>query len=196
MPEVEDIFTDLPEVETERLLLIKATPDRAVELFAFSGSPEATRFMTWPTNTSFDQTETAIRFIMGRYERREVAPWLICHKRLNRVIGMAGFNWWIPHHGRAEISYALAPAWWGQGLATEVVAAVVRFGFEEMGCNRLEALVHPENLASRRVLVKVGFEEEGLLREVLLMKGTPTDHLICGLLRRDWHRGNEETEPV
>jgi ribosomal-protein-alanine N-acetyltransferase len=186
LPEVEDIFASLPEVETDRLVLIKASPDRAVELFAFAGDPEATRFMTWPTNTSFDQTENAIRYIMGRYERHEVAPWLILHKAKNRVIGMAGFNWWLPHHARAEISYALARHWWGQGLATEAVQALVRFGFTEMGCNRIEALVHPENIASRRVAEKVGFRQEGLLREVLLLKGEPADHLIYGLLRRDW----------
>lgn len=182
---MEDIFAALPEVETNRLVLIKAALDRAAELFAFSGSPEATRYMTWPTNTSLEQTENAIRYVMGRYERHEVAPWLILHKTTNRVIGMTGFNWWIPHHGRAEISYALAPAWWGQGLATEAVEAVARFGFEEMGCHRLEALIHPENLASQRVAEKVGFQEEGLLREVLPLKGVPTDHLIYGLLRRD-----------
>lgn len=186
MPEIEDIFGALPTIETDRLRLIKATPDRAVELFAFSGDPEATRFMTWPTNTSFDQAENTLRYIVSRYERQEVAPWLIEHQGRNRVIGMAGFNWWMPHHARAEISYALARPWWGKGLATEVVQAVLRFGFEEMGCNRLEALIHPDNLSSRRVAEKVGFRQEGILREALLLKGIPADHLIYGLVRRDW----------
>jgi ribosomal-protein-alanine N-acetyltransferase len=187
--QVEDVFADLPEVETERLKLIKATEDRAAELFDFSGSAEATRFMTWEANASVEQTAKAIRHMLDLYDRHEVAPWLILHKGQQRVIGMAGYNWWQPRHGRAEISYALAPAYWGQGFATEAARAVIRFGFERMALNRVEALVHPENIASRRVLMKVGMVAEGMLRQVLALKGVPTDHMIYSLLRADWRAG-------
>ncbi|MFZ5823123.1 MAG: GNAT family N-acetyltransferase [Bacillota bacterium] len=189
MLQVEEIFRDLPELETERLRLIKPSLDRTEELFVFAGDPEATEFMTWETNKSPEQTRNAIIYMMGLHQRAEVAPWLILHKESDRVIGMTGYHVWIQRHGRAEIHYALARPWWGQGLATEAVRAVLGFGFERMELNRIEAMVHPRNTASRRVLAKVGMVEEGLLREAVVCRGVPTDHLICSIVRREWGRG-------
>lgn len=185
---MEGLFADLPEVETGRLKLIQASLDRTADLFAFAGSREATRFMSWETNTSLEQTVRAIHYMMAAYEADQPAPWLILHKEADRVIGMAGFNWYHPTHRRAEISYALAPAWWGQGLATEAVRALIRFGFGRLDLNRIEALVHPENTSSRRVLDKVGMVEEGLLQEALFLKGVPTDHLLYRVLKREWRQ--------
>lgn len=186
MLQVEEVFRDLPELETGRLRLIKPSLDWTDDLFAFSGDPEATRFMTWETNQSPEQTRNAIIYMMGLHQRAEVAPWLILQKETDRVIGMTGYSQWNPRHSRAELFYALARDCWGQGLATEAVRAVVRFGFERMELNRVEAMVHPANTASRRVAQKVGMVEEGLLREVLVYKGVPTDHLICSIVRREW----------
>ncbi len=189
---IEDLFSEMPVLETERLRLVKPAPQHAWDLFQFTSDPEATRFMIWPTNTDLVQTEHAIHYMMGLLDQGEVAPWLIQMKEMPQVIGMTGYNWWNPRHNRAEISYALARPYWGRGLAVEAVRAVVRFGFCSMDLNRIEALVHPQNLASRRVLERLAMTNEGTLREAVSVRGVPTDHLIYSLLRREW----EDTERV
>jgi len=183
---VSEIFGDLPELETARLRLVKAGPQFAWDLFQFASDPEATRYMTWATSTQLEQVDQVISYLMALYEEGEVAPWLIQEKATLQVIGMTGFNWWNPRHARAEISYALARPFWGQGFATEAVVAVLHFGFTQMELHRVEALVHPANLPSRRLLERLGMTLEGTLREAVSLRGVPTDHAMYSLLRKEW----------
>ncbi|SEK25191.1 GNAT family N-acetyltransferase [Paenibacillus sp. OK003] len=62
------------------------------------------------------------------------------------------------------IGYKLTPEYWHQGIMTEVVEKVIEYGFNNLGLNRIEAFVEPENVGSRKVLEKIGFREEGILK--------------------------------
>jgi len=84
------------------------------------------------------------------------------------------------------IGYVLMRSEWNKGYATEVVKALVTFGFEMMNLNRIEAFVTPGNDASIRVLKKSGFLEEGIVRERDLIKGKLEDGVILAILRRDY----------
>jgi RimJ/RimL family protein N-acetyltransferase len=86
---------------------------------------------------------------------------------------------------RAEIGYALAAAARGHGYAQEAGRAVVAFAFDVLGLNRLEADIDPRNEASPRVLERLGFRREGLLRERWIVAGGVSDSALYGLLRRD-----------
>ncbi|NIW38715.1 MAG: GNAT family N-acetyltransferase, partial [Gemmatimonadetes bacterium] len=86
---------------------------------------------------------------------------------------------------QAEIGYDLAHRHWGRGLMTEALRPMLRFGFEEMDLHRIEAGVTVGNEASARVLEKLGFREEGLLRRGGYWKGAYHDLRGFGLLRRD-----------
>ncbi|MDN2713362.1 GNAT family protein [Janthinobacterium sp. SUN120] len=81
-----------------------------------------------------------------------------------RLVGTVGFNAISPQHGTAEIAYDLAPAVWGQGVATSVVNAVVDWGFQRLGFLRIQATVLESNERSMRVLERCAFEREGYLR--------------------------------
>ncbi|MDO7907451.1 GNAT family N-acetyltransferase [Paenibacillus sp. JX-17] len=72
------------------------------------------------------------------------------------VIGRSGFVSWRPEYGLAEIGYALGSPYWGRGLATEAVRALLRFGFDVMKLNRLEARCNADNTGSERVMQKAG----------------------------------------
>jgi [ribosomal protein S5]-alanine N-acetyltransferase len=93
---------------------------------------------------------------------------------------------WAPEHARAEMAYVLARSHWGRGLMTEAVRAVIRFGFERMGLNRIEARCISENAASARVMEKAGMTYEATFRQREFIKGEYRDMKVYSVLRREW----------
>jgi len=87
---------------------------------------------------------------------------------------------------RAEIGYSLVPEHWSQGYLAEALPALIDHAFGPLGLNRLEADIDPDNAASKRVLERHGFRYEGLLRERWIVRGTPSDTAMYGLLQREW----------
>ncbi|MBI3607871.1 MAG: GNAT family N-acetyltransferase [Nitrospirae bacterium] len=90
--------------------------------------------------------------------------WRIISKALDRVIGIVGFIRWEPERGCAEIGFGLVKVASGQGLMTEACRAVIDYGFAEMDLSRIEARCQLANLASARVLEKIGMTREGMVR--------------------------------
>ena len=88
---------------------------------------------------------------------------------------------------RAEVGYDLHPDHWRRGYMNEALQALLGYGFRELDLNRIEADIHPDNLASANTLEKLGFVREGLLRERWIVEGEVSDSVIYGLLSRDWH---------
>jgi ribosomal-protein-alanine N-acetyltransferase len=101
------------------------------------------------------------------------------------LIGTAGFNVWSRTHQRGELSYDLARPHWGKGLMTRVVQTICDYGFSAMGINRIQATVAIDNIASIRVLSKVGFQEEGLMRDYGILHGKKKDFYMMSYLRKD-----------
>lgn len=86
------------------------------------------------------------------------------------------------------IGYSLDKAHNGKGYTTEAVRLAAQHAFEQLGLHRLNAGVMPHNIASRRVLEKVGFQCEGIARENLKIKGVWQDHCQYAMVRSDWDR--------
>jgi len=112
--------------------------------------------------------------------------WIITKKGQGQYLGDLGFFKYEKKHARVEVGYKLLPVHWGQGFATEALRHVVAHGFATMGLNRIEALVDPRNTASLRLLGKLGFAKEGLLREYEFERGAPVDLAMLSLLKREW----------
>ena len=85
----------------------------------------------------------------------------------------------------AEVGYWLGKPFWGHGIVTAAAQVVTRYGFETLGLMRIEARVKTYNSASTRVLEKLGYKREGLLRRAVLKQGLPEDILIYAILRED-----------
>ena len=82
----------------------------------------------------------------------------------------------------AEIGFWVGKPVWGRGITTTAAQAVTAYGFETLGLIRIDALVRTDNAASVRVLEKVGYQREGLLRRAVLQGGAPVDHLLYAIL--------------
>ena len=110
--------------------------------------------------------------------------WAICLD--GSVIG--GVRLTLERSGSGTLGYGLGTEHWGQGIATEAVREVVRYAFEELRLHRVQAWVFANNAASQRVLEKVGFSYEGVLREKVAWGDTRVDDKVFGLLRHEWTR--------
>ena len=101
-------------------------------------------------------------------------------------LGWCGLSRWNPDYRSAALGYCLGEAAWGHGYATEAARALLRWAFETLDLNRVQAEADTRNAASARVLEKLGFVREGTLREDCVVDGDVSDSWVYGLLRREW----------
>ena len=179
-------MSHFPELETERFVLRQITQNNSVDIFKYFSLDEVTRFYDVESFTNIKQAEELIQRWNERFERSQAIRWGITLKSLNRVIGTCGFHGWKKNHYKAEIGYELAPEYWRQGFMTEAIEKIIEYGFNDLGLNRIEAFVEPENVGSRTVLEKVGFREEGLLKEHYFWRNRFVDNVIYAFLKKDY----------
>jgi ribosomal-protein-alanine N-acetyltransferase len=101
-------------------------------------------------------------------------------------LGWCSFHRWNPDFRSASIGYCFGEAAWGHGYATEAAGELLRWAFDTLDLNRVQAEADTRNVASGRVLEKLGFVREGTLREDCVVSGVVSDSWVYGLLRRDW----------
>lgn len=188
---VPEIFGDLPPLQTKRLLLRRMGLGDAEDLFSYASDPEVTRYVVWETHCSLADSLAFLACTEEQYRKKEVSPWGMVLRESGRLIGAIGFIDWLPPHARAEIGYALGRQWWGRGLMSEAARAALRFGFERMQLNRIQARCYLANTASARVMEKVGMTFEGIIREQLYEKGAFRDLKLYSILRREFFSSHE-----
>ena len=181
-----DILSNLPTIETERLLLRKITLNDANDMFDYASDPQVSEYTTWSTHSSIEDSKNFLRSLNKMYKKRELVDWGIVHKAEQKFIGTCGYVGWSMTNSRAEIGYALSRKYWNQGYTSEAVNAIIEFGFREMMLNRIEAKCKVNNIASARVMEKVGMQLEGILRQQLFVKDQYWDLKIYSILRDDF----------
>lgn len=144
-------------IETARLSLRPLREDDAEELSRIFSDPAVVLYSGGQSPT-LDQVRQGIRQHISEYYRDRGYGLLAAElKDTGAIVGRIGFlETQIDATGAAELHYHLAPAAWGNGLATEAARAVLEWGFEQGRLGRVVAVIHPENLASRRVAEKCG----------------------------------------
>lgn len=172
-----------PTLHTERLTLRLAEPADLPMLLAVNGDDAVTRFLPYATWKDLADGEAWFSRIAARQAAGEVAQFVIALKDSGQVIGACLlFRFEIPS-GRAELGYVLGRAHWGAGYMLEAMQAFVVAAFGPWGLRRLEAEINPLNHASARLLGRLGFVQEGLLRQRWINKGELCDSALFGLLR-------------
>jgi ribosomal-protein-alanine N-acetyltransferase len=107
-------------------------------------------------------------------------------KTTGNLIGTVGFYGIDRVSKRAVAGADLKREYWGIGLMREALRALIRFGFMEMGLNRIEASTDPQNVRSLRLIERCGFRKEGVLRQRFYYKGAFHDDVVYSLLREEW----------
>ena len=178
-------FSQLPELETERLTLRPLRMSDARDMYAYAQDPEVSRYVMWSAHTSVLQSRAFIRACIRQYRRGEPGSFAIVLKESGRMIGTVGFMWIQEENRSAEVGYSLGRAYWNRGIMTEALRAVVAFGFDTLRLNRIEAQHDLRNPASGRVMAHVGMQQEGVLRQRIKNKGMFVDVALYAILRSD-----------
>ena len=155
-------------------------------MLAYASDPLVAEHTAWYPLTSIEEARQRVQLAVDCYAEGREAGWAIALKEDDRLVGTAGLFGWSTAHRRAEIGYSLARHLWNKGLMTEAVREIVRFGFERMNLNRIEARCKIENVGSARVMEKVGMSFEGVLREHQYAKGAFEDLKLYSILRKEW----------
>ena len=179
-------FLGNPMLATERLTLRKFAIDDAIDVYQYAKNCEVARFVTWEPHRTIGDSISFINWTLGRYDCDEAGEWGIEYKETGRIIGALGFVQVETVNSCASIGYVLSRDFWGMGIMTEAVGRLIRFGFEEMGLNRIEAVHVPENEGSGRVMQKAGMNFEGLLKQKLFAKGRYWDVKQYAILKDEW----------
>jgi ribosomal-protein-alanine N-acetyltransferase len=148
------------EFVTERLRLRPLEADDVEELWRLDSDPQVMRFFgTGPARDREAHRERLLR-VLADYDQSPLGFWSIRAIEDDRFLGIALL---VRLEGGAdvEIGYRLAPEAWGQGIATEAGRALLRYAFGALHIGRIVAVTHPDNLASRRVLAKLGLDYLG-----------------------------------
>jgi RimJ/RimL family protein N-acetyltransferase len=146
-------------IETHRLILRPFEPADVEAAFGWFGDPVVMRFTVTGPDKSTEETRTRLTYFENHQQVHGFSKWVILDAASGVAIGDSGLLV-LPECGWIDLGFRLAQPHWGQGLATEVASAWVRAAFDEYRIRRLGAFVHPENVASIRVLEKVGFHPE------------------------------------
>ncbi len=180
------LFQPFPMLQTARLRLVALRSEDVEGVFKLQSDPRVVRYFGRAPDRTLADSMRRIEEIVREVAQETAIRWGLRLSSSDELIGTAGFWRWNEPHHLAEIGYELSPDHWGQGLMPEALRAILQFGFARMKLHRVEANLDPNNQASARVLEKLGFVREGVLRENWFYDGVYTHTGTYGLLAREF----------
>ena len=158
LPKASDTF---PTLVTRRLRLRRFEPHDAADLHACFGDKGAMRIWNFPASKTMAETEKALVWLSKTTSPYDHLAWAICKRSSGRCIGMVNYHRRDAHHRRLQLGYIVAPKHQRCGFGTEAVRAVLDYCAGALHAHRIEALIHPDNVASARLVERLGFHCEG-----------------------------------
>ncbi len=128
--------------------------------------------------------QETIKDLEKQYDDLKEGQWFFIEKKDGKKIGYVAH--FVSMGKQKEIGYALLPEERGKGYGTEAVTIMVDYLFLSKDIMRIQADIRPENIASQKVLEKVGFKKEGILRKCYFSRGKLRDTAIFSILREEW----------
>ena len=177
---------ELPTLEAPRVRLRWLAAGDVDALFDVFSDRVMMRYWSSPAMTEHSEAEALLARIHQQFAEKFGFQWGIERKDDGRILGTCTLFHLDTRNMRAELGYCLASAYWKKGYMTEALTALIDHAFGPMKLRRLEADVDPRNANSMRILGKLGFSQEGLLRERWNVNGEIQDTAFLGLLAREW----------
>lgn len=190
------------ELQTTRLRLREIEEEDWLVFHALHSDREVIRYIPFDLPTERESQERVAEQIEDACTQpRRNYGFAVVDRTKEVVIGWCQLSWHYDNclKGETELSYVLHRGYWGQGIATEVTQRLLQFGFEEMDTHRIFATCLPTNIASWRVLEKIGMKQEGHLRRHLWIRDGWHDSLLYGISdhtyrqRQHIHRARQDT---
>jgi ribosomal-protein-alanine N-acetyltransferase len=173
-------------IESEQLVLRLVAESDLPALLEVNSSEEVTALLPYATWSSLADGEAWLERMKGIQATGLALQFVVVLKSTGTAVGTCLLFRFEEGSGRAELGYVLGRAYWGRGLMQEALEALIGSAFGDMNLRRLEAEVDTRNRSSARLLRKLGFTKEGLLRQRWVSKGETKDMEMYGLLRNEW----------
>lgn len=171
---------------TARLTLRWFTPADAEALFAIFSDPAVVRYWSSAHWGDISHAHDMIAETLAAYESGDGVRLAVVLTETGELIGQINLHHMFHSNRRCEVGYAVAHAHWGKGYVTEALEAALDYAFEVLDLNRIEADIDPRNDASAKVLKRLGFAEEGYMRERWIVHGEVCDTTFFGLIKSAW----------
>jgi RimJ/RimL family protein N-acetyltransferase len=171
---------------TDGVVVLRAP--READLKALTAACQDPEIARWTRVPSPYTEENARQWLARQSEARargEGVSFAITDAKEGSLLGMVGIVSISWEDARAEIGAWMAPQARGQGLAQHALRLFARWAFHTLGLQRLEALIHPLNKASHRLVESLGLTREGVLRSYGVMKGERIDLVVYSMLPGD-----------
>jgi [ribosomal protein S5]-alanine N-acetyltransferase len=175
-----------PVLETNRLVLRKIKNDDANSMLKYLSDQEVMKYYGMEPFNTINEALSEISWYETIQNNKTGLRWGITLKEEGEVIGSCGFHNTVSRHYRAEIGFELSKEHWGKGIASEAIETIIRYGFEHLALQRIEALIEPENVPSQKLVEKQGFVREGLLRSYEFTGGKFDDLYMYSVLMNDF----------
>lgn len=172
-------------LQTKRLQIKIYSAEQIVQLFATHSKEDLEQRFYFPSEAAY--TLAKEKAAKGYTTHRSTVRFFyLFHKDDLRPLGDVAFHNWYPEHRRSEIGYMLFHEQdKKQGFMFEAVQRILQYGFEEMNLNRVEACIGPNNTASKALILKLGFTQEGWLRQHYNKDGELQDSILYSLLKEE-----------
>ncbi|CEH28996.1 alanine acetyltransferase [Aneurinibacillus migulanus] len=185
---IEMVFGNFPVLESVNLVFKKIEEVHLQEVYTIYDNDKVFEYCGIIPKHNLQTVNKMISHFDRDYHKKSRIKWGIFQKKQsNKLVGIIESMDFNQKVNMVSIGYFLAENYWGKGIATESVGALVKFLFEEVNINRIQAEVMPANKISKKVLLKNGFIKEGLLRQASLWSGKGVVDLeIYGILKEDY----------
>lgn len=177
-------------IETESLTLRFVNDADQLAVYEIFSHPEVMRYWSYPPWTDRSQAQQWLINVQEGYRTGDALQLGIERRADHVLLGTCTLFQFHPSSRRAEMGYALGRPYWGSGYMHQALQALLRYAFQTLDLNRLEADIDPRNAASARTLERLGFQKEGHLRERWIVNNEISDTWLYGLLRREWQENS------
>jgi len=186
--EIEELFAALPPLRSARLQLVPLEIAHADRLFDVFSDPAVVLHTYDARHTSVEVTRQRIQGILERHAQLTGISWAVFLNAEERALGHCALHSISWTNRRADLGFELASSHWRRGIMTEALRRIISFSFVELRLNKLSAQVTCDNLPCQGLLAKLGFNQEGLLRQHGFWKGQAHDLKAFGLVAADAQR--------
>ena len=173
-----------PTLKTKRLDLVEIQQSHLADIYLLFSDKKVTEYYNLLPLENEQEGQKLLEWFKNRFKDGLGIRWGIALKGETNLIGTIGFNNFTKKH-RANIGYDLQSSFWNRGYMTEALSTVIDFGFNELDINRIEAEVMQGNVISEKLLEKLNFKREGVLRQWMLWNEQYYDMIMYSLLRTD-----------
>jgi len=176
----------IPVIETERLILRELSLEDTDNVFEYASIPEVTAFLLWHPNQSRHDSINFINFAKDLFEKKISIIFCIELKEDKKIVGIFDIRITELINNCCEIGYVLVNKYWNRGIIPEGLRSIIKYGFNELKINRIEAKCDSEDIGSSQILEKAGMQYEGTMREKVYVKDKYRSMKMYSILKREY----------